>query len=416
MPTTSPPPAGRCPARRACSASGSSTTRNPPTFALIQPGRSTTATGPTRPWLVSPVKSRTGCWTTAVRPRSSATTARASGEADWALPGEPDAGGDRHVPVDHLCAAHGPTVRARLVGSGSWPQAHDHEPVSGSRSPPGPRPPRRSRRPPPAQLAGARHLRRHDREEQQRRRPCRRRARPASRRWPGCPSWPARRRARRRAADAAEDAVARRQRPAKPATGSPVMAPRSFGVLAATASTRTSVSGAIASSRRQAAAVDQADRRGRCRAAAARSSSASAAPLNVAGRPSAIATCLARFSAITLLDSCSICSTIAASGGELTLASSGADAGAAAGAGAPVTVMPSRASRRANAAAVMPAGSVGPRAVVDRVVGVFERAAGRQPSLVGLERDDRRDVSCVDVAVGPPWRHIGPAVQRGVIA
>src|SRR6185437_10189410 len=60
------------------SASGSSTVRNPPTLALIQPGRSTTATGPTAPWLVSPVNSRTGCWTTAVRPRNSATTARAS--------------------------------------------------------------------------------------------------------------------------------------------------------------------------------------------------------------------------------------------------------------------------------------------------------------------------------------------------
>src|ERR1700727_1216140 len=60
------------------SASGSSTTWNPPTLALIHPGRSTTATGPTEPWLVSWVTSRTGCWTTVVRPRSSATTARAS--------------------------------------------------------------------------------------------------------------------------------------------------------------------------------------------------------------------------------------------------------------------------------------------------------------------------------------------------
>ena len=35
-------------------------------------------------------------------------------EADLrSLPGEADAGGDRHVPVDHLCAAHSPTVRAR---------------------------------------------------------------------------------------------------------------------------------------------------------------------------------------------------------------------------------------------------------------------------------------------------------------
>src|SRR5580692_12920017 len=60
------------------SARGSSTTWNPPTLALIHPGRSTTATGPTEPWLVSWVTSRTGCWTTVVRPRSSATTARAS--------------------------------------------------------------------------------------------------------------------------------------------------------------------------------------------------------------------------------------------------------------------------------------------------------------------------------------------------
>ena len=87
-------------------------------------------------------------------------------------------------------------------------------------------------------------------------------------------------------------------------------------------------------------------------------SSAAAAPLNVAGRPSAIATCRARFSAITLLDSSSICSAIAASGGELTLASTGADAAAAASAGVPVTVMPSCASSPANAATVMPAGSV----------------------------------------------------------
>src|ERR1700722_2451833 len=66
-----------------CSASGSSTTRNPLTFALTHPGRSTTATGPTAPRLASPVRSRTGCCTTAVRPRSSATTARASVRPTW---------------------------------------------------------------------------------------------------------------------------------------------------------------------------------------------------------------------------------------------------------------------------------------------------------------------------------------------
>ena len=54
---------------------------------------------------------------------------------------------------------------------------------------------------------------------------------------------------------------------------------------------------------------------------------ASAAPLKVAGIPRAIATCRARFSAITLLDSSSICSSIDASVGELTLAITGADAG-----------------------------------------------------------------------------------------
>ena len=78
VPKTEPAAGTALPRSASLSASGSSTTRNPPTLALIQPGRSTTATGPTAPWLVSPVNSRTGCWTTAVRPRSSATTARAS--------------------------------------------------------------------------------------------------------------------------------------------------------------------------------------------------------------------------------------------------------------------------------------------------------------------------------------------------
>src|SRR6202020_1460870 len=72
------PPGIELPRSDSLSASGSSTTWNPPTLALIHPGRSTTATGPTEPWLVSWVTSRTGCWTTVVRPRSSATTARAS--------------------------------------------------------------------------------------------------------------------------------------------------------------------------------------------------------------------------------------------------------------------------------------------------------------------------------------------------
>ena len=47
---------------------------------------------------------------------------------------------------------------------------------------------------------------------------------------------------------------------------------------------------------------------------------ACAAPLNEAGSPAASATWRARFSAITLLLSCSICSTMADSGGEVTLA------------------------------------------------------------------------------------------------
>src|ERR1700734_3532483 len=77
-PTTDPAAGTTLLRSESFSASGSRTTRNPPTFALIHPGRSTTATGPTEPWLVSPVTSRTGCCTTAVRPRSSAPTARAS--------------------------------------------------------------------------------------------------------------------------------------------------------------------------------------------------------------------------------------------------------------------------------------------------------------------------------------------------
>ena len=64
---------------------------------------------------------------------------------------------------------------------------------------------------------------------------------------------------------------------------------------------------------------------------------AAAAPLYEAGCPVATATCRARFSAITLLLSSSICSTMADSGGDDTLASPAAWAGAACGTAAPVT-------------------------------------------------------------------------------
>ena len=115
------------------------------------------------------------------------------------------------------------------------------------------------------QLVSARHLGRHDREEQQAAdlvvgEPGQRRDRgQVARSWPArprAPRRPRRCRCRRRRCRPADSV------PLKPATGSPVTAPRSFGVLAAAVSTRTSVSGAIASCGRQAAAVDQADRRG----------------------------------------------------------------------------------------------------------------------------------------------------------
>jgi hypothetical protein len=70
---------------------------------------------------------------------------------------------------------------------------------------------------------------------------------------------------------------------------------------------------------------------------------AAAAPLNVAGCPVAMATCRARFSAMTLLLSVSIWATIAVSGGEDTAASWLAACGAVAGRGRPVTLMPSAA-------------------------------------------------------------------------
>ena len=54
-----------------------------------------------------------------------------------------------------------------------------------------------------------------------------------------------------------------------------------------------------------------------------------AAPLNEAGWPVADATCRARFSAMTLLLSSSICATRAVSGGEATLAIGTARAGMA---------------------------------------------------------------------------------------
>jgi hypothetical protein len=84
--------------------------------------------------------------------------------------------------------------------------------------------------------------------------------------------------------------------------------------------------------------------------------SAPAALLNEAGFPAASATCRARFSAITLLLSWSICWTMADSGGEDTLAMVAAWAGAW-----PavywVRAMPSCLSRPANASAATPAGS-----------------------------------------------------------
>ena len=64
---------------------------------------------------------------------------------------------------------------------------------------------------------------------------------------------------------------------------------------------------------------------------------AAAAPLYEAGCPVLTATWRARFSAITLLLSSSICSTMADSGGEDTLARLAACAGAACGAAEPVT-------------------------------------------------------------------------------
>src|SRR5579875_3324089 len=73
------PGAAAAPLRwRICSASGSSTTRNPSTLARIQPGLSTTATLPGVILPGSPVTSRTGPSTAVARSRSSATACRAS--------------------------------------------------------------------------------------------------------------------------------------------------------------------------------------------------------------------------------------------------------------------------------------------------------------------------------------------------
>jgi hypothetical protein len=70
------------------------------------------------------------------------------------------------------------------------------------------------------------------------------------------------------------------------------------------------------------------------------------------------ATWRARFSAITLLLSSSICCTTAESGGEDTLAMPEACTGADCATGDPVMRMPSAPSRAANEAAAMRAGSL----------------------------------------------------------
>ena len=69
-----------------------------------------------------------------------------------------------------------------------------------------------------------------------------------------------------------------------------------------------------------------------------------------------MATCRARFSAITLLLSISIHCTICATGGEATLAMVAAPGRAVAGPAGPCTVMPSRLSQLANACAASAAG------------------------------------------------------------
>ena len=110
-----------------CSTSGSSTTRNPSTLARIHPGRSTTAILPPSPGPGSPVSSRTGSCTAAARLRSSATTFLASAMLT-AGPGRAhrDTGRGGDIPVDHLRAAHPPTVR--------WPEPDGSAPGGRQRS------------------------------------------------------------------------------------------------------------------------------------------------------------------------------------------------------------------------------------------------------------------------------------------
>ena len=218
-------------------------------------------------------------------------------------------------------------------------------------------------------------------------------------------------RAERGAVDVAEHAL---RRPAAcrrtPPPAARPAGPAVRGRVAARPSTLTSVAGAIAScgdrplpSTRCRPPRDAEprqlgdDRRGR--------------PAGRGGRAGLTATCRARFSAITLLLSSSICSTMADSGGEDTLARSAARAGARLRGGGPVTGMPSAASRAANEAAAMPAGSVVRALQVVRVVGVLGGAVRSQPSLVDLERGDRGHVAGADVGLRPAGRQVGAGVR-----
>ncbi len=83
---------------------------------------------------------------------------------------------------------------------------------------------------------------------------------------------------------------------------------------------------------------------------------AAAAPLKEAGILVAIATCLARFSAITLLLSISIHCTISASGGEATLAMVTSPGAGAAGRAGPSTRIPCLVRSEPKAAAASAAG------------------------------------------------------------
>ena len=130
-----------------------------------------------------------------------------------------------------------------------------------------------------------------------------------------------------------------------------------------------------------------------------------------------MATCRARFSAITLLLSVSICSTISASGGEDTAASVAAAAAARSPRpGAAVTPMPSARRKPANAAAASPPGvNVRARTFCGSSASCG-RAAGGQPALVDLQRADRGHVAGGHVAAGPAGRQARPGVQRRVVA